>query len=128
MARRLFLIDGSSYVYRAFYAVRGLANSKGLPTNAAFGFTSMLVHVLKTLEAEAVGVVFDAPGKTFRDEMYKEYKATRQATPEDLVKQLPYIRKIPVALNVEKLEIPGVEADDVICTIACRAVEAGYDV
>jgi DNA polymerase-1 len=128
MARRLFLIDASSYVYRAFYAVRGLATSKGLPTNAVYGFTSMLVHVLKNLEAEAVGVVFDAPGKTFRDDLFAAYKATRQATPEDLVRQLPYVRAVPRALNLETLEVPGVEADDVLCTIARRAADAGYDV
>ena len=77
MAPRVFLIDGSSYVYRAFFAVRNLATSKGLPTNAVFGFTNMLLKVLKAHKPEAVGVVFDAPGKTFRDEIFPAYKATR---------------------------------------------------
>jgi DNA polymerase-1 len=128
MTRRLFLIDGSSYFYRAFFAVRGLVNSKGMPTNAAYGFTTMLVRVLQEQEPEALAVVFDAPGKTFRDEMYKEYKATREAMPEDLARQLPYVKAIPPAYNVETLEVPGVEADDVIGTLATRGLKEGYDV
>jgi DNA polymerase-1 len=128
MTRRFFLIDGSSYFYRAFFAVRGLANSRGLPTNAAFGFTNMLVRVLKEHSPEFVGVVFDAPGPTFRDELYAAYKATRQAMPEDLVRQLPYVKAIPPAFNVKTLEIPGVEADDVIGTLARKALGAGVDV
>ncbi len=128
MAPRLFLIDGSSYFYRAFYAVRGLSTSSGLPTNAAFGFTNMLVRVLKSHNPDAVGVVFDAPGRTFRDELYADYKATREAMPEELVRQLPYVKAIPPAFNVETVEIPGVEADDVLGTLAVRALGAGYDV
>jgi DNA polymerase-1 len=128
MTRRLFLVDGSSYFYRAFFAVRGLATSTGLPTNAAFGFTNMLVRILKGKEPEAVGVVFDAPGPTFRDEMYPEYKATRDPIPEELVRQLPYVKAIPRAYNVETLEVPGVEADDVIGTLARRGHAAGFDV
>jgi DNA polymerase-1 len=128
MTRRLFLIDGSSYFYRAFFAVRGLVNSKGMPTNAAYGFTTMLVRVLEEQEPEALAVVFDAPGKTFRDEMYSEYKATREAMPEDLARQLPYVKAIPPAYNVETLEVPGVEADDVIGTLATRGLKEGYDV
>jgi DNA polymerase-1 len=128
MTHRLFLIDGSSYFYRAFFAVRGLVNSKGMPTNAAFGFTSMLTKILKSKSPEAIAVVFDAPGKTFRDEMYSEYKATREAMPEDLVRQLPYVKAIPPAMNIETLEIAGVEADDVIGTLARRGLAAGYDV
>ena len=128
MTRRLFLIDGSSYFYRAFFAVRGLVNSRGMPTNAAYGFTTMLIRVLKEQEPEALAVVFDAPGKTFRDEMYKDYKATREAMPEDLAKQLPYVKAIPPAFNVETLEVAGVEADDVIGTLARRGLKEGYDV
>src|SRR6185295_3986612 len=128
MAHRLFLIDGSSYFYRAFFAVRGLVNSKGMPTNAAFGFTNMLYKILKSKSPEAIAVVFDAPGKTFRDEMYAEYKATREAMPEDLVRQLPHVKSIPPAMNIETLEMKGVEADDVIGTLAKRGLEKGYDV
>ncbi len=128
MARRLFLIDGSSYFYRAFFAVRGLVNSKGMPTNAAYGFTTLLLRVLREEDPEALAVVFDAPGKTFRDEMYRDYKATREAMPEDLARQLPYVKAIPPAFNVETLEVPGVEADDVIGTLARRGLKEGYDV
>jgi DNA polymerase-1 len=128
MAHRLFLIDGSSYLYRAFFAVRGLVNSKGVPTNATYGFTNMLYKILKSKDPEAIAVVFDAPGKTFRDEMYKEYKATREAMPEDLARQLPQVKSIPPAMNIETLEIPGVEADDVIGTLAKRGLAEGFDV
>ena len=128
MTHRLFLIDGSSYFYRAFFAVRGLVNSKGMPTNAAFGFTNMLTKILKSRNPEAIAVVFDAPGKTFRDDLYPEYKATREAMPEDLVRQLPYVKAIPPAMNIETLEVQGVEADDVIGTLARRGLAAGFDV
>jgi DNA polymerase-1 len=128
MTHRLFLIDGSSYFYRAFFAVRGLVNSKGMPTNAAYGFTNMLQKILKSKNPEAIAVVFDAPGKTFRDDWYSEYKATREAMPEDLVRQLPYVKAIPPAMNIETLEMKGVEADDVIGTLATRGLAAGYDV
>ncbi len=128
MAPRLYLIDGSSYFYRAFFAVRGLSTAQGLPTNAVFGFTNMLVKVLKAHAPEAVAVVFDAPGPTFRDEIYKDYKATREAMPEDLARQLPYVKRMPDALNIAAIEIPGVEADDVLCTLARKAVAQGYDV
>src|SRR5579862_1632922 len=128
MIHRLFLIDGSSYFYRAFFAVRGLVNSKGMPTNAAFGFTSMLTKILKSRNPEAIAVVFDAPGRTFRDDLYADYKGTRDAMPEDLVRQLPYVKAIPPAMNIETLEVPGVEADDVIGTLARRGLAAGFDV
>jgi DNA polymerase-1 len=128
MTHRLFLIDGSSYFYRAFFAVRGLVNSKGMPTNAAYGFTSMLYKILKAKDPEAIAVVFDAPGKTFRDDLYKDYKATREAMPEDLARQLPAVKSIPPAMNIETLEVPGVEADDVIGTLARRGLAEGFDV
>jgi len=128
MAPRLYLIDGSAYFYRAFFAVRGLSTAKGLPTNAVFGFTNMLVKVLKAHAPEAVAVVFDAPGPTFRDAIYPDYKATREAMPEDLARQLPYVKAMPDALNVASLEVPGVEADDVLCTLARQAAAKGHDV
>ena len=83
-APRFFLIDGSAYFYRAFYAVRGLSTSAGMPTNAVYGFTTMLTRILKAESPDAVAVVFDAPGRTFRDDVYAEYKANRDETPEDL--------------------------------------------
>ncbi|HYE98563.1 MAG TPA: DNA polymerase, partial [Planctomycetota bacterium] len=125
---RLYLIDGSSYVYRAFYAIRSLATTQGLPTNAVYGFTTMLLKVLKTHEPDALAVVFDAPGRTFRDDLYTEYKATRQAAPEDLVRQLPFIREVAPAMGIETFEVPGVEADDVLGTLAVQALDKGWDV
>jgi DNA polymerase-1 len=127
-APRLYLIDGSSYVYRAFFAVRGFSTSSGMPTNAAYGFTRMILKILKEKSPEAMAVVFDAPGKTFRDELYSDYKATREAMPEDLARQLPWVKAIPPALRLETFEVPGVEADDVIGTLAGRGLAAGYDV
>ncbi len=126
-APRFFIVDGTSYAYRAFYAVRKLSTSGGLPTNAVFGFTNMLLKILRDQAPEMVAVAFDAPGKTFREEIYREYKATREATPEDLVRQMPYVRAVASAVRVEAVEVPGVEADDVIGTLARRAVERGID-
>jgi DNA polymerase-1 len=124
----LLLIDGSAYLYRAFFAVRGMSDAQGRPTNAVFGFTRMLLKTLKTRKPDAVAVVFDAPGRTFRDDLYPEYKATREAMPEDLARQLPYVKAIPPAFRIETLEVPGVEADDVIGTLAERGLERGYEV
>ena len=80
MADKLYLIDGSAFAYRAFFAIRGLTNSKGQPTNAVYGFARMLLKLLREHDPSHIAVIFDAPGKTFRDDLYAEYKATRQAT------------------------------------------------
>jgi ribonuclease HI len=123
---RLYLLDGSSYIYRAFYGVRDLATSGGMPTNAVFGFTRMLLGLLQEHTPEYLAVVFDRPrDETFRREIYPEYKANRDAMPEDLVPQIPYIRKVLEALNIPTLEAPGFEADDVIATLARRTAEEG---
>lgn len=128
MAKRLFLIDGSAYVYRSFFAIRGLTNSQGQPTNAAFGFARILVRVLREQNPDAVAIVFDAPGGTFRDELYADYKANRPEMPEELVSQLPWIDEIVGAFNIPNVRIEGVEADDVMGTLAQRAAAEGYDV
>ncbi|MRR53447.1 MAG: ribonuclease HI [Deltaproteobacteria bacterium] len=126
---RLYLLDGSSYIYRAFYGVRDLATSGGMPTNAVFGFTRMLLGLLQEHTPEYLAVVFDRPrDETFRREIYPEYKANRDAMPEDLVPQIPYIRKVLEALNIPTLEAPGFEADDVIATLARRTAEEGIRV
>ncbi|OGP93476.1 MAG: DNA polymerase I [Deltaproteobacteria bacterium RBG_16_48_10] len=117
---RLLLIDGSSYIYRAFYAISHLSNSKGLPTNAAYGFTQMILKVLKDQRPEYLAVVFDAKGPTFRSEAYKEYKANRPAMPESLVLQIPYIKKIIESYRIPTLEMEGYEADDLIGAVAKR--------
>jgi DNA polymerase I len=115
---RLFLIDGSGYIFRAYYAIRSLTTSKGLPSNALYGFTSMLLKLLREEKPDHVAVVFDAGRKTFRNELYADYKANRAEPPEDLIPQFPYFRKIVQALNIACLEMPNYEADDVIGTIA----------
>lgn len=115
---RLFLIDGSSYIYRAFYAIRHLSNSKGLPTNAIYGFTQMLLKVLKDHQPDYLAVVFDSKAPTFRSEVYKEYKANRPAMPDGLIPQIPYIKRIIEGYRIATLEMDGYEADDLIGTVA----------
>lgn len=128
MADRIFLIDGSAFAYRAYFAIRNLTNSKGIPTNAVYGFARVLIKILRDLNPSHIAVVFDAPGKTFRDDMYPEYKATRQETPEDLCVQFPLMHSVVEAFNIPLLMEPGVEADDVIGTLARRASAEGLDV
>jgi DNA polymerase-1 len=115
---RLFLIDGSSYIYRAFYAIGHLSNSKGLPTNAVYGFLQMLLKVVKVYHPEYLLVVFDAKAPTFRSEIFEAYKAHRPAMPENLVPQIPYIKRILEVYRIARLEMEGYEADDLIGTVA----------
>ena len=115
---KLLIIDGSSYLYRAFYASGGLTTSKGFPTGAIFGVTSMLKGLLNRNKANYVAVVFDPRGPTIRNDWYEHYKANRNAMPEDLVKQLDGIKCIIKALGFEVIELPYYEADDVIGTLA----------
>jgi DNA polymerase-1 len=122
----LYLVDGSGYIYRAFYAVAPLSNSKGLPTNALFGFRRMLEKLLKDVSARHIAVAFDRGEPTFRHEKYEAYKANRLECPEDLVAQMPYFRELVDAFGIEVLEQPGVEADDIIGTIA--SVKTGQQV
>jgi DNA polymerase-1 len=124
---RLYLIDGSSYIFRAFYAIGHLSNSKGLPTNATYGFTQMLLKVLKDHRPDYLIVVFDSKAPTFRSKIYQEYKANRPAMPEGLVPQIPYIKKVMQAYRIATLEIEGYEADDVIGTVA-KKLESEADV
>lgn len=125
---RLYLIDGSSYIYRAFFALPRLANSKGFPTNAIYGFTNMMLKVLREQNPHLVAVVFDAPGATFRHEAFADYKANRPAMPEDLRLQIPYIKEITRALGLPILEKEGYEADDLIGTIAKKWSKEGIEV
>ncbi|MEJ2697246.1 MAG: DNA polymerase I [Candidatus Sulfobium sp.] len=124
----LFLVDGNSYVYRAFYAIRGLTNSEGFPTNAIYGFTNMLLKIIREKRPDGVAVFFDRPEPTARHRMYKEYKAHRPEAPADLVRQLPYIRQVVAAFGIPVFEIPGYEADDLIGTVARKAGGAGDSV
>ncbi|MCJ7705532.1 MAG: DNA polymerase I, partial [Desulfobacterales bacterium] len=124
---RLFLIDGSSYIYRAFYAIRHLSNSKGFPTNAIYGFTQMLLKVLKDHRPDYLAVVFDSKAPTLRSETYREYKANRPAMPEGLIPQIPYIKRIVEGYRIATLEMDGYEADDIIGTVA-KGLESELDV
>ncbi|RLB64141.1 MAG: ribonuclease HI, partial [Deltaproteobacteria bacterium] len=129
LSSKLYLLDGSSYIYRAYYGIRDLATSGGMPTNAVFGFTKMLLGLLHENRPDYLTVVFDRPREeTFRREIYPEYKANREAMPEDLGLQIPYIRKVLQALNIPALEAPGFEADDVIASLARRYATEGTQV
>lgn len=122
----LTLIDGSSYLYRAFHALPPLTNAHGEPTGALFGIVNMLRTTMKA-GSDYVAFVLDAPGRTFRDDLYPDYKANRPSMPDDLRAQVEPMMKIVSALGFPMLCVPGVEADDVIGTLACRAREAGID-
>lgn len=126
--KRIYLIDGSSYIYRAYYAIRQLSNSKGVATNAVFGFTNMLLKVVRDERPDHLAVIFDAKGPTFRKEIYPEYKANRSAMPEDLRPQIPIIKQLVQAFNMPGLELEGFEADDIIATLARRFAERGMAV
>lgn len=118
---RLFLIDGSSYIFRAFFAVPSLNHSTGLPTNAIFGFTNILLKFLKQHRPEYITVALDAGRETFRNELFPGYKGNRPEAPADLIPQFPYFRRVLDALNIPLLELPGYEADDIIATL-CRTL------
>ncbi len=121
MAKRIVLVDGSSYLYRAFHAMPNLANSKGEPTGAVYGIVNMLRRLLREQDTPYFVVVFDAPGKTFRDRLYKEYKANRPPMPDDLRSQIEKVHAVIKALGLPLLSISDVEADDVIGTLARAA-------
>ena len=125
--KTLVLVDGSSYLYRAFHAMPNLSNSRNEPTGAVYGVTNMLRRLLKDYDPEQVAVVFDAPGKTFRDDIYPEYKANRAAMPDDLRSQIEQIHDVVRAMGLPLLMIEGVEADDVIGTLARQAAAEGRD-
>jgi DNA polymerase-1 len=124
----VYLVDGSGQFHRAFHAIRGLATSKGLPTNATYGFTTMLRKLLTDEKPAHIAVVFDPPGKTFRHEEFSDYKANRPPMDSALALQLPYIRRVCDALRMPIVEVPGFEADDVIATLVRQALERGIEV
>jgi DNA polymerase-1 len=123
----LVLVDGSSYLYRAFHAMPALTNSRGEPTGAAYGVVNMLRRLLSDYDTEHVAVVFDAKGKTFRDDIYPEYKAHRPPMPDELSAQIEPIHDIIRALGLPLIQIQGVEADDVIGTLARAAAAEGRE-
>jgi len=124
----LFLVDGSNYMYRAFYAIRQLSNSKGFPTNAVYGFTAMLTKLLRDWKPDYIAVAFDLKGPTFRDEVYDQYKANRAPTPDALIPQIPYVKDVVRGLSIPVIEQQGIEADDIIGTLAKTYGEQGMKV
>ena len=124
----MVLVDGSSYLYRAFHAIPPMHTSDGHPTNATRGVISMIRSLIKTYPDSPMVIIFDAKGKTFRHDLYEEYKANRPPMPEDLACQIEPIHEIVKAMGLPLLTVTGVEADDVIGTLANEATSKGIDV
>lgn len=124
---RLFLIDGSAYIFRAFFAIPPLTHSAGLPTNAIFGFTNLLLKFLKRYRPEYVAVALDTGRETFRHQMFAGYKRNRREAPPDLIRQFPYFRRVLDGFKISWLELPGYEADDVIATLCTALAGSGCD-
>ncbi len=124
----LYLIDGSAYIYRAFFALPALNNSKGLQTNAVYGFTTTLLKIVREHKPDGLAVAFDEKGPTLRHEEFKDYKAQRPPMPDGMKAQIPYIHRVVETLNIPAVKQAGYEADDLIGTLARQAEQAGYDV
>jgi DNA polymerase-1 len=122
----VYLVDGSAYIHRAYHAISSLSNSRGMPTNAIFGFTNILLRVIREKNPAYMAMVFDLKGPTFRHEIYSAYKANRPPMAEDLACQIPYIRKISQAFNFLILERAGYEADDLIASAARQLAANGH--
>jgi DNA polymerase-1 len=127
-AKTLHLIDGSAQFHRAYHAIRGLTTSRGLPSNATYGFTTMLRKLYVDESPEYVAISFDLAGPTFRHDEYSQYKANRPKMDDDLAVQIPYVRRVCEALRLPIIEVPGFEADDVIATLSHQAVAQGFRV
>src|SRR5580704_106849 len=125
----LYLLDGNSLVFRAFFALPiDLATRSGVVTNAVYGFTSMVVNLLRDLNPSGIGVAFDRPEPTFRDDVVDDYKGNRPETPDLLIPQFSLVRDVLRALGLRTLEVPGYEADDILATLASQARDAGRNV
>ena len=126
--KNLFLIDGSGFIFRAFYAIPLLTNSQGIPINAVYGYCNMILNIYEKFKPEQMIVVFDTKKKTFRSDIYKEYKSNRTDPPEELIPQFSIIRDATDALQIPRLEMDGYEADDIIATYTKQAEERGVSV
>jgi DNA polymerase-1 len=126
--RTVYLVDGSSYIHRAYHAIKNLSNSQGFPTNAIFGFTNMLLKLCSDRAPEYVAIVLDARGPTFRHKIYRAYKANRPPMAEDMRIQISVIKRILQAMNLKVIEREGFEADDIIGTLARLCEVKGFDV
>jgi len=125
---KLFVVDGQSYAYRSYYAIRGLSSSRGTPTNAVFGFANTLRKLIADFSPDYLVVAFDAPGPTFRHEKYSEYKSHRKPMPDDLALQIPLIRELISAFCIPIVEKEGFEADDIMGTLAAKGKRAGLEI
>jgi DNA polymerase-1 len=123
-----YVVDGMSHVFRAYHAVGYLSTSKGMPSHAVLILSTMLWKLVREEKPDYLTIAWDAPGGSFRDKMYAEYKATRSTMPDDLSRQIPYVRRLFDAIRTPVVEVPGYEADDVIATLVDRALAAGQDV
>lgn len=126
--KRLFLVDASNMFFRAFYAIRQLTNAQGMPTNALYGYLSMTVKLLREMKPDYMAYCFDSKEDGFREELYADYKANRSEMPGDLIPQMPYFTKIVEALGIPCFHIEGVEADDIIGTLALMAAQKQVEV
>ena len=126
--KKLLIIDGYSIINRAFYGIPMLNNAAGLPTNAVYGFLAIMFKTLDAEEVSHIAVAFDVKKPTFRHEMYAEYKGTRKPMPEELVVQVPMLKKLLGAMKIKCIELPGFEADDILGTLAKRGEAEGYEV
>src|SRR4051812_14383612 len=124
--KTLYLIDGSAYIYRAFFALPALNNSRGMQTNTVYGFTTMLLKVIREHRPDGLAVVFDEKGPTQRHEEFKAYKAQRPPMPDAMSAQVPYIHRVVEALAIPALRQAGHEADDIIGTLAHKAESVHY--
>ena len=128
MTKKVCLVDGSGYIFRAFYALPPMTNPAGVPVNAVYGFTNMFLKLTSQIKCDYSLVLFDAKRKNFRNEIFPDYKGTRKEIPEDLIPQFELIRNAVSALNLNYLEMDGFEADDLIATYAAKALKKGYEV
>ncbi len=128
MTKTIYLVDASLYIYRSFHALPHFTTSKGQPTGAIFGFVRTINKLLREKKPEFMALAFDAKGPTFRHDIFPEYKANRPPMPPELIEQQEYIRRITDALKLPRLEIDGLEADDIIATLTARARAEGFEV
>ncbi len=126
--KKLYLVDGTAYIYRSYHAIRNLSTKNGFPTNAIFGFTRTLLNLLDEKQPDFIGICFDAKGKTFRHEQFEDYKANRPPMPEDLALQIEGVKRVVDAFSIPWFEKQGFEADDLIGTMARKACEKNFDV
>jgi DNA polymerase-1 len=128
VAERLYLVDGHSHLFRAYHAVGYLSTSRGVPSHAVLILSTMLWKLIREERPDYLGIAWDAPGATFRDKLFEQYKATRAGMPPDLVQQLPYVRRLFEALRTPVIEVPGYEADDVLGTLVERVADRDLEV